>query len=392
MEWAAFPFLHQHIEGEALAYRAGAEVSGKEFTISGTGAYSYSGTGYGAYGDRKEGDIKISLEGKEIKITPPDWPTRIFIDKFADSQGYKLNRYTLASAIHLGRGPILLNLDDVTKEDIHINVDYWGVDDKSMSYLTKGGLYQVPVNFEGYVGWAVHCATGISATDNNGGTNLPGLFAAGDGYNSKSAGAKYPHGGFGSRNAMVIGTRAARSAADFAKKQGETKLDPSEIARLKTITYAPLERQSGFNPHWVKLQLHTINYPYYVWFIKHGDRLKAALTMVEFVKNHLTPMIYVRDIHGLRLAHEAKGAVQVFEMMLQASLFRTESRGVHYREDYPYRNDPGWLAEVKIKDRGGSMELVKAPLPRKWWPDLSKPYRDRYPTEYLGEDEALKHK
>ena len=377
-------------DGEALAYRAGAEVSGKEFTISGMGAYSYAGTGYGIYGDRKEGDAKIALKGKEIKTLPyPGWSHLCMnIDKHVDSQGYKVTRSTFPSAIHLGRGPLLWNLDDATSGEISSTLRAG----TPVVDLTKGGLYEAPVRFEGYVGWAVHCATGISATDNNGGTNLPGLFAAGDVYNSKSGGAKYPHGGFGTRNAMVIGTRAARSAADFAKKSEEIALDPSEIARLKTTTYAPLERQSGFDPRWVKLQLKTITYPYYVWIIKHGDRLKAALTMVEFVRNHLTPMMYVKDIHGLRLAHEAKGAAQCVEMMLQASLFRTESRGVHYREDYPFRDDPGWLAEVKIKDKGGRMELIKAPLPKKWWPDLSKPYRDRYPLEYIGEDDALKHK
>jgi len=56
-------------------------------------------------------------------------------------------------------------------------------------------------------------------------------------------------------------------------------------------------------------QLKSITYPYYVWFVRKGDRLKAALTMVEFVKEHLSAMMYARpgDAHGLRLAHETAG-------------------------------------------------------------------------------------
>ena len=74
------------------------------------------------------------------------------------------------------------------------------------------------------------------------------------------------------------------------------------------------------------------------------------------------------------------------EMILRASLFRTESRGLHYREDYPRRDDPTWLAWVKImQDEQGGMKLLKEPVPREWWPDLSRPYRERYPERFPGE-------
>jgi succinate dehydrogenase/fumarate reductase flavoprotein subunit len=378
-------FAFSTYDGDAMAYRAGAEISGKEFSISGTGAFSYMGSGYGYYGDRKEGDTRISLEGKELKPLPPGWRVSMFIDKYVDSEGYKVNRYTMASAVHLGHAPLYWNLDDATPNDISATLKLSG---QSAVDLTKGGLYQAPIRMEIYVGWAVHCATGISASDTKGGTSLPGLYAAGDGYNSRAVGAKYVHRGFGTRNAMVIGTRAGRSAAEFARKAGKIAVDPAEIARLKNSTYEPIERKSGFEQNWILLQLKTITYPYYVWFVRHGDRLKAALTLVEFVKNHLNPMMYAkpRDAHGLRLAHETKGRVLSVEMMLRAALFRTESRGVHYREDYPHRDDPNWLAEVKIQQKDGEMTLRKEALPRKSWPDLSKPYKDRYPLEYLGEE------
>ncbi|CAA6677264.1 Succinate dehydrogenase flavoprotein subunit (EC [Lentimonas sp. CC4] len=43
---------------------------------------------------------------------------------------------------------------------------------------------------------------------------------------------------------------------------------------------------------------------------------------------------------------------------------RKESRGSHYREDYPDRNDKDWLCWIKIKQApSGSMELIKHPIP-----------------------------
>ena len=80
--------------------------------------------------------------------------------------------------------------------------------------------------------------------------------------------------------------------------------------------------------------------PYFITYIKKEDRMKAALTIVEFLRDHMVPKLFARDPHELRLAHETKNMVHTAEAKLRASLFRTESRGTHYREDYPRRDNP----------------------------------------------------
>jgi succinate dehydrogenase/fumarate reductase flavoprotein subunit len=126
-------------------------------------------------------------------------------------------------------------------------------------------------------------------------------------------------------------------------------------------------------------------FPYFVMYVKHGDRLQAALTNVEFCRDHLAPMMYARDRHGLRLVHETRNMILNAEMRLRASLFREESRGCHYREDYPRRRDPDWLAWVVLKDEDGDMTAAKRPIPEEWRPDPAVPYEDRYPFRYPGE-------
>jgi succinate dehydrogenase/fumarate reductase flavoprotein subunit len=148
---------------------------------------------------------------------------------------------------------------------------------------------------------------------------------------------------------------------------------------------APVERKGGFDPRWVTQLLINTMVPYYVLIIKHGDRLQAALTMVEFFKDHYVPKLLANDSHELRLAHEVKNMVLGSEIALKACLLRTESRGFHYREDYPQRDDPNWLAWVKIREKNGELKLWKEPIPKKWWPDLSKPYKERYPRRFPGE-------
>ncbi|MEM3666116.1 MAG: twin-arginine translocation pathway signal protein, partial [Candidatus Bathyarchaeia archaeon] len=92
----------------------------------------------------------------------------------------------------------------------------------------------------------------------------------------------------------------------------------------------------------------------------------------------LVPKLYAKDPHELRLAHETKNMVLNAEMILKASLFRTESRGLHYREDHPQRRDPEWLAWTKLKEENGKMKVWKQPIPKEWWPDLTKPEEERY--------------
>jgi hypothetical protein len=77
-------------------------------------------------------------------------------------------------------------------------------------------------------------------------------------------------------------------------------------------------------------------------------------------------------------------------MKLKASLMRTESRGSHYRRDYPARNDKEWLAWILIsKGKNNEMVLTKKPIPSGWVGDIKMPYKLRYPVRFPGEQEYL---
>jgi succinate dehydrogenase/fumarate reductase flavoprotein subunit len=377
-------------DGEAMAYRAGAEISGKEFTNVGSAAYVAE----------KNEETKISLRNKTINTIPSQYPAWVsygphisFIDSYVDAEGYRSGRLTAANAVHEGRGPIIYNLDAARPEDLEATLR--DIRDSKTEFrlervgmdLTKGGLFAGVLRLESTPGHGIFGGgTGISSTSIECATTLPGLYAAGDVYHSRALGASYPAFGFGLRNASVTGARAGRAAAKYASKSERITIDSKELTRLKQNIYEPMERIGGFTPRWVYQQLQNLITPYYIMIVRHGDRLNAALTIVEFLKNHISPKLAAKDAHELRLVHETKNRIHCLEMMLRSSLFRTESRALHYREDYPKRDDPSWLALVKIRKKGDAMELLKEPLPKKWWPDLSKPYRARYPMRFAGED------
>ncbi|MCK4952562.1 FAD-binding protein [Candidatus Bathyarchaeota archaeon] len=337
-------------DGMAMAYRANAELLGCEFIDTHNTWAENPAYGFPAIMRASPGRL-LNAEGEELKL----YPGRL--------RSYSLN---VEFEAHAGRLPLIWEVDADSKVA--------GLKDR-----------RLPVVGGSVGGMAVHTAEGIWPINTKCGTTLPGLYAAGDSCGTRQVCAVYSGVGFAFAGASVTGTRAGLSAAEYASQTEKPTIDEKDLARLKKVTLEPFERKGGFSPKWVIQVLQNILFPYYILYIKHGDRLKATLTLVEFLKDHLVPKLIAKDLHELRLAHETKNMVLNAEMRLRSSLFRTESRGCHYREDYPRRDDPNWLAWVKLKEEKGKMKLWKEPIPNEWWPDLSKPYEERYPVRFPGE-------
>jgi len=239
-------------------------------------------------------------------------------------------------------------------------------------------------------GMSIHKAEGIWPADNQGGTSIPGLFAAGDGLGSMLCGSKYSGMGFSLCGSAVQGARAGQSAAAYAAQTKAPDIGEKEIAGVRAALFAPRERKTGFTPAWITQVLQNTMFPYFVLYIKKKERLEGALTTIEFLRDRLSPLVMAKDAHELRLAHEATNMILNAEMKLRAALFRTESRGTHYREDYPARNDAHWLAWVKLQ-RGadGRMSAVRQEIPAAWKPDAGIPYEQRYRNRFPGELEFI---
>ena len=78
------------------------------------------------------------------------------------------------------------------------------------------------------------------------------------------------------------------------------------------------------------------------------------------------------------------------EMRLRASLMRKESRGSHYRADYPYRDDKEWLAWTTIKKgENGEMVVDREEIPERMKTNNHLPYAEKYTICFPGEEEAI---
>jgi succinate dehydrogenase/fumarate reductase flavoprotein subunit len=332
-----YPVAELTSDADAMAYRVGAEISGKEFLDVHT---TFADTPmHGDFLNDHPVTLKVlNAKGEEVKTRPGP-------------------NMSMDFEAHAGRAPTYI----ITPEG---------------KFRMVGGASS---------GLAAHKAEGIWPADTTCATGIPGLYAAGDCLSTYQNGALYSTAGTSTVGSAVTGTIAGVSAAEYASRIGNFSQPNEGISSLKKSSIAPLLRKGGYSPAWVAQLLQNIMIPYYMMYIKRGDRMQAGLTLVEFYRDHLVPQLYAGSPHELRLAHETKNMVLNAEMRLRASLFRTESRGTHYREDYPRREDPKWLAWVILKEEDGVMKTFKRPIPKKWWPDLKKSYPELYPLRFPGE-------
>jgi succinate dehydrogenase/fumarate reductase flavoprotein subunit len=91
-------------------------------------------------------------------------------------------------------------------------------------------------------------------------------------------------------------------------------------------------------------------------------RLEEALLEIENVQYRL-PELFAKDGHGLVNCHEVMSMALCAEMTFRSALMRNESRGWHFREDYPERDDENWLKWIVLKQEEGKMVLSTESIP-----------------------------
>lgn len=222
-------------------------------------------------------------------------------------------------------------------------------------------------------------------------TGIPGLYVAGDANGSMIFGAVYTPGQGGSLPVSHIqGKRAAKAAVEYGKTVPHKHIDAATIQAVTEELLAPMKRETGLDPHWARDVLQAVMAPYWVSIAKDEATLNAALLSVEYLRDKVVPILIARNPHDLRLVHEVKHKVCDAEIKLRAGLARKESRGTHYRTDYPYRDDENFLCYITVrKGEDGAMVLEKVPVKREWVGDTAMDYARRYIVRFPGEAEAL---
>ncbi len=355
-------------EGIVMAYNAGAELRNAEFgnlfhhsnkyTRDDVGALSGLLASSKTFFKNAQGQ---ALDEKYPELLRPSWNSK--------PEWMVLPPHRMTNAwikeIEAGNGPIYLDLSGIPNiNDPKMGAAHHGwIHDSYGHKLYKSGVNIAKEKVEWDLAPEFH--QGPVRVDINGRTTIPGLYAAGDlstqGSACFGAIALYPGGNplmYAMVSAIWAGSDAAKTIADVP----DPEVGMGEIQMLMNKIYTPLGQQDGYDPYEAIKDIQTI-----VFKVKHScykskERLEEAQEMIEEVKEKLSDLS-ARDSHELVRCHEAASMVTSAEILYNASIMRTESRGSHLREDFPERDDKNWLKWVIVKKTEGRMELSIEPIP-----------------------------
>jgi succinate dehydrogenase / fumarate reductase flavoprotein subunit len=196
-------------------------------------------------------------------------------------------------------------------------------------------------------------------------SNVPGLFACGE----CAAGLHGANrlGGNSLSDLIVFGKRAGEYAARFARENGAVALDRAQIDAAAREALAPFERDgSAEGPYQVQEALQETMQDK-VNIVREEARMVSALHDIQALKERAMHVAVKgnREYNpGWHTALDLKNLLTVSEAITRCAIERKESRGGHFRDDYPDK-DPTFASFNLTVRKGadGSMELSRVPIP-----------------------------
>jgi succinate dehydrogenase/fumarate reductase flavoprotein subunit len=161
---------------------------------------------------------------------------------------------------------------------------------------------------------------------------------------------------------QVFGKRAGRSATQRARERGipsvSARLIEAEQGRLMDLQ----AQRGSLEPGQLKRRIQECMWRHLL-VVRSDASLHTCLGELEGIRGRMAG-INVDGPAQLSGLLEVDGLLTVAEIMARAALLRTESRGSHYREDYPQRDDVRWQQSIVTRRADGWMEQFPLRLPR----------------------------
>ncbi len=326
-------------DGYCLAYRAGAELSGFEYTL--------------IYYIVK--DINAPL----LYITLTRGAKLFNAFGFDKSREHPSIKSMLVDHHREGSGPMRIVMSHLPEERIREIEEILFTTERPVQerfYEGRG------VNFRtGEIElWPTECflcgghgLTGVRV-DENAASTVSGLFAAGD---TSLVARGHLTGAF------VFGEIAAENATRYAEGIGKADYDDTQVRKAMKDRNSRLER--GANP----IPVEEFEYKVrriindYIVPPKNEYKLDRALWWMERFRQELDEKVRVSNVHDLFKSYEIENIIQCADLSARASITRKESRwGMwHYRTDYPEKNDSEWVKHI-VLSQGSEPRDVKIDL------------------------------
>jgi succinate dehydrogenase / fumarate reductase flavoprotein subunit len=200
-------------------------------------------------------------------------------------------------------------------------------------------------------------------------TNVPGLFAAGE----VAAGLHGANrlGGNSLSDLLVFGKLAGEFAAKFAQQQKPAQIDDSQIEEAARQALAPFDRAidpgaKGEGPYQVQHDLQDTMQTL-VGIVRRQAEMTQALDRLGSLKER-ADKVSVRGHReynpGWHTSLDLTHLLTVSEAITRAAIERKESRGGHFRDDFPAKDAAEGKVTIVVRKAGdGSMEVRREPIP-----------------------------
>ncbi len=337
-------------DGMALALKAGAKLMDMEFvqfhptSLFGTNILmSEACRTTGAYLLNSEGErFMAKYAPKRLELATRDIVSRGIQTEIEEGRGISGQQYVYLDLRHLGAKKILSYLPKNRELALR---------------FAKADMIEEPIPIQP----AQHYSMGGIETTVDGLTGIDGLYAAGETACVSVQGANRL-GGNSLLETIVFGKRVgARAAADAGKRAWPKHPPADRLEQEKKRLSSLANGGGGENALQVKRRLGALMNEK-VGIFRQEAALTEAIAALPALRERAAGVRITQNDHlfNMELVDklELDGMLLLAEAIARAALARKESRGAHYRRDYPKRDDRGWLKHSLISlNRDNELEL-----------------------------------
>jgi L-aspartate oxidase len=315
-------------DGVAIAWRAGATIRDMEFVQFHPTALAVEGAPRFLISEavRGEGAHLVDARGERFVFA--------YDDRGELAPRDIVSRAVFAHLAKTGDPTVFLDLQAIAPETIERRFPNimricrnWQID-----------IFSTPIP----VTPAAHYCMGGIVTDTYGATSIPGLYAVGETASTGVHGANR----LASNSLLecfVFGARLADGVRTLWEELGKLE-EAASLPELNphTLREAQQDALAIANLQILKSSLQELTWKA-AGICRNGIELESALEQIQTWQREISTTGY-RD----RLWVETRNLIDFAYLLVKSALFRTESRGAHYRTDYP-NIDPAWQAHTVIR-------------------------------------------
>lgn len=370
-------------DGFALAYRAGVEMRDMEFVQFHPTVLYIAGSSRSLITEaiRGEGAYLVDVNGhrfmpeydERLELAPRDIVSQSIIRQMTKTKSSN----------------VYLDLSHLDAD--HVRRRFPGIAEACRAFGLDIATDRIPVRP------GAHYVVGGVTVDRQGQTSLPGLWAAGEVTSSGLHGANRLASNSlleGLVYGAAAGEAAARSAAEMPSEMRAYRIVQTNHRGHDAMSGAIPGTIPGATPQSISQPIATSEIPFDISDVRVSIKaLMGRLVSVE------------RDEAGLREAVQTLASFSSYvmrqqldapegwelqnllvsaELIAKSALARRESRGVHFRSDFPARDDDHWRRHLTMTlSRNGGHPLPTEPLPPDM-PALPSPVPDRVDAEAVS--------